>query len=415
MSAPLLELDVSDAAMVALARRRAREIVAALGAGSYRQVRVATAVSEIARNALSHARRGRVVFELSGNAPCRLVVRVTDAGGRDGAAETAAALMRANEVGGPARSHGLGIARRLADRFEFDPGNDRGTSITMAFDLGRNPCDPATVEALRASLPQSAAGSETDELRENNALLHASLVRAEAAVATREELLAVVSHDLRSPLGAIVTSAEALEYAEVAGEAGELVDTMRRLILSSARQMDVLIGDLLDLASLRAGTLAVQLRSCDAREIVQACAREASSAATARGLTLEHAGSPGPILHCDRGRILQVMSNLIGNAIKFSASGGRIVLDVRREGSFAHFSVQDSGRGMSTDELTHLFERHWQQDRGDRRGIGLGMSIVKALVDAHGGDIHVDSAPGAGTLVQVVLPLGNIRCDAIDR
>jgi len=408
MSDPLLTIDLNDEAAVVLARRRAREIMEAMGEGSYRQVRVATAVSEISRNALTHAHRGRVVFELSEGAPCRLVVRVTDAGGRDGSARTAAALVRSNEVDGQARSHGLGIARRLADRFEHDADDEHGTSIAMTFELGDEACDPGRVRDLRASLPRQPTVADADELRQNNALLHASLAEAEAAVATREELLAVVSHDLRSPLGAIVTSAEALEYAEVGGEAGEFVDTMRELILSSARQMDVLIGDLLDFASLAAGTLAVELRSCDAREIVQACAREASSVAASRDLTLEHAGDSGPVLLCDRGRVLQIMSNLVGNAIKFSPPGGRIVLDVRRDGRLARFSVQDSGRGMSSEEMAHLFERHWQQDQRDRRGIGLGMSIVKALVDAHGGEIHVDSAPGEGTLVRVGLPLERV-------
>ena len=402
MSETLLELLVSDESVVALARRRAREIVAALGLDTYRQVRVATAVSEIVRNAHSHARDGRVVFELPDGAPCRLVVRVSDAGGAHGAAETAAALSRTDERDD---AHGLGIARRLADAFELETDDERGTTVSMSFDLGEGACDPAAVRALRAALPEPVRVDEARELRENNALLHASLAEAEAAVASREELLAIVSHDLRNPLGAIVTSAEGLEYAELEGEAGEFVTEMQGLILSSARHMDKLIGDLLDLASHAAGTLAVDPSPHDGREIVTACARACAAAAAARGLTLVHAGTPGPLLQCDRERTLQILANLVGNAIKFSAAGERIVLDVRPDGRFARFSVTDSGRGMDPDELAHLFERHWQRDSGDRRGIGLGMSIVKALVEAHGGEIDVDSEPGRGTRVRVGLPL----------
>ena len=123
------------------------------------------------------------------------------------------------------------------------------------------------------------------------------------------------------------------------------------------------------------------------------------------GLTLVHGGPRGPTLVCDRDRVLQVLSNLVGNAIKFSEPGGRIALDVQRVDETARFSVLDTGRGMTPVELDRMFDRLWQRDGGDRRGIGLGLSIVRALVDAHGGAVDVESEPGTGTCVRVALPL----------
>jgi len=406
MSRTLLELAVDDEAAVALTRRRAREIVAALGLDDYRQVRVATAVSEIVRNALSHAGGGRVSFILTDGIPSRLAVRVVDRGGLAGASALRVALRDAPPHADAQRAtHGLGIAQRLADRFACDLEGGHGATVTVSFDLDGARSDPGTVAALRSALPEAVRVDEAQELRDSNALLHASLVQAEAAVAGREELLAIVSHDLRSPLGAIVTSAEALEYAEIDGAAREFVDDMQRLILTSARRMDRLIADLLDLAGLDTGTLTVELDTHDAQEILGASVRAAQAAATENGLTLVHQPTPGPHVLCDRERVLQLLSNLIGNAIKFSPPGAQIGLDVRRHADQARFSVQDAGRGMDSEELAHLFERHWQRDHGDRRGIGLGMSIVKALVDAHGGRIDVDSQPNVGTVVRIDLPL----------
>ncbi len=206
-----------------------------------------------------------------------------------------------------------------------------------------------------------------------------------------------------------MTSAEALEYAEIEGPAREFVEEMRTGILTSATRMEKLIADLLDLASLDAGTLAVQPADHDAHEIVLDCVGDMGGTAARHGLTLVHGRDAGPMLRCDRDRVLQILSNLVGNAIKFSEAGGRIVLDVRRDGRYARFSVLDSGRGMTSEEVAHIFERHWQRDGADRRGIGLGMSIVHALVDAHGGTVDIDSEPGVGTCVRIGLPLAGPR------
>ena len=412
----LLALPIDAASVVVRARRHASDVAEALGLDVHRRARVATAVSEIVRNAWEHARDGRVRFELDGEPVSRLVVHVDDAG--DGIARLHERI-GADDATRPGPTHGLEVARRLADRFEVATGSG-GTRATLTFEVA--PSDrgvaPAALDAARAlDLPRSGArGSDatSDEavaeelrgLREHVALLTDSLVEARTAVTVRDETLAIVTHDLRSPLGAIVSNAELLGFVDVADpDAPATIADTGAAVLRSARQMDKLIADLLDLAALREGRLAVDPAPEDAAELVAACAREHERVAARLGLDLAHGGAPGLTLRCDRDRVLQVLSNLVGNAMKFTEAGGRIALDVRRVGDAARFSVLDTGRGMTGDELGRMFERHWQRDGSDRRGIGLGLSIVRALVDAHGGSIDVESESGTGTRVRVDLPL----------
>ena len=407
-SRTLLELDATDRAGVELARRRALEIAAGLGLAVPRQAQLAAVLGAVLGEAHAEGASLRIGFELVGDAPPALLVRAIEAG----FAERTAGGGRPG--GWPDRALELADgAADGADRFD-DGARSRGVSLAFALGGGEpGALSPGRVDALVAAVRPGANGTgpepDAGAGAAREAALLAALAEAEAAVAVREEMLAIVSHDLRNPLGSVVTSAEALEYAELEGEAGEFVGQMSGFILNAARQMETLIDDLLDLASLRSGRLAVRPAPEDALGIVAECARAHASLAANRGVALVHDGTPGLTVSCDRARVLQVLSNLVGNAIKFSDPGGRVALDVGRErgtgGDLARFSVLDTGRGMSAEEVSRMFERHWQGDGGDRRGIGLGLSIVRALVDAHGGRIDVDSEPGTGTCVRVRLPL----------
>ena len=109
----------------------------------------------------------------------------------------------------------------------------------------------------------------------------------------------------------------------------------------------------------------------------------------------------------DRDRVVQALGNLIGNALKFTPTGGRITVSVRGGGDRVHISVADTGPGIAPDQVGRLFDRFWQANRKDRRGVGLGLSIVKGIADAHGGEIRVDTADGAGTTFTLVLPVAS--------
>ena len=400
----LLELDVADRSDVEIARLRALQIASGLGLAPRRQAQIATALGATLHDALAEAAPLDVRFDLAGSSLARaLRVRVAGAGPRTGGPDAAAPDRWSARAG---RS-----ADGVADAVELVGGEAESESVILSFALdlvGREALGPDRVDALVGALSPAGAAAGS---RERELALLGALAEAEAAVAVREEMLAIVSHDLRNPLGSIVTSAEALEYAELDGETGAFVGQMSGFVLGAARQMEKLIDDLLDLASLRSGRLAVHPAPEDAFSIVEACARAHAAMAETRGVTLVHEGSPGLAVRCDRDRMLQVLSNLVGNAVKFSDAGGRVVLGVRRErgpgGARARFTVLDTGRGMSGEEVARMFDRHWQGDGRDRRGIGLGLSIVRALVDAHGGEIDVDSEPGTGTCVRVDLPLAD--------
>ena len=116
--------------------------------------------------------------------------------------------------------------------------------------------------------------------------------------------------------------------------------------------------------------------------------------------------SEGLHIHCDRDRVLQILSNLVGNAIKFTPEGGSIFIDARVIGHEAQFSVRDTGQGISEAEIPRIFDRFWQAQSKNHAGIGLGLSIVKGLVEAHGGRAWVESTLGVGTTFFFTLPLG---------
>ncbi len=221
--------------------------------------------------------------------------------------------------------------------------------------------------------------------------------RAEAASRMREDLMAVVSHDLRNPLSAISTAATLLRRTSDADPTGRSTRQVE-VILRSADRMARLISDLLDIASIDAGRLAVEAQPLSAAGLLREAAEPFQLLATEKNITLSTL-APAESLHvsADRERVLQVLSNLLGNALKFTPAGGTIQLRAQREAELVCFSVSDTGPGVSAEQLPHIFDRYWQAKRSGRLGIGLGLSIAKGIVEAHGGRIWAESASGAGS------------------
>jgi PAS domain S-box-containing protein len=226
---------------------------------------------------------------------------------------------------------------------------------------------------------------------------------AERATRARDELIAVVSHDLKSPLATIVMTAELLLKSEAPEEKrSRWVESLRR----SADWMKRLIEDLLDIARIEAGRFSILERRCaigavlsEAVDLVQPLAQEKKLRLDAQVLGQQFD------FPCDRERILQVLSNLIGNSIKFTGEGGAITVRAELRDREAWFSVTDSGSGIAADEIPHIFERFWQARKTARMGAGLGLAIVKGIVEAHRGKIWVESEPGMGTKFSFTLPL----------
>ena len=226
---------------------------------------------------------------------------------------------------------------------------------------------------------------------------------AQRATSARDEMLGIVAHDLRNPLGTIHLAAQFLE------ELVPVEQSMARKQLATLRRatdrMKRLINDLLDVKRIEAGTLTVTPRPEPVASLVEDAVSMLDPLAASAGLVTEWSVEPGlPAALVDPQRIQQTISNLVGNAIKFTPRGGTVALRARRASDGICFEVADSGPGIPPDVIPHIFGRFWQGDRSDRRGIGLGLTIAKAIVEGHRGRIWVESRVGEGSSFYFTVP-----------
>ena len=226
------------------------------------------------------------------------------------------------------------------------------------------------------------------------------------ALATRDEFLAIVSHDLRNLLNGLVGSAALIEKGALQTDLVEQVVTHARRIQRAGARMNRLIGDLVDLASIEAGVLAVTREVGDPTTVVTEAVDtfQVQTATAGVSLTAEIV-PPVPLAAFDAARILQVLTNLLSNAIKFTPPPGKIVVHVERVGDEIRFTVSDTGVGIAADKLEAVFVRFLQVAANDRRGIGLGLYISKAIVQGHGGRIWAESQVGQGSTFCFTLPI----------
>ncbi|HEX6066408.1 MAG TPA: ATP-binding protein, partial [Longimicrobiales bacterium] len=230
---------------------------------------------------------------------------------------------------------------------------------------------------------------------------------AQAATIARDEMLAVVAHDLRNPLNTIFMSS-CLMLDMIADDPAAPMRRQYEIIKRSTEHMNRLIQDLLDATRLQSGQLALEQMPVAVTRIVDEAVDLMQPLASNAGLTFEsHVSADFPQLCVDHGRVLQVLSNLVGNAIKFTPRGGTVTLLVTSDASVARFCVRDTGAGIAADQVPHIFGRFWQARRTDRRGLGLGLAIAKGIVEAHGGTIWVESALGAGSDFVFTVPISS--------
>jgi PAS domain S-box-containing protein len=235
-----------------------------------------------------------------------------------------------------------------------------------------------------------------------NARLYEDATRA---IKTREQVLSIVSHDLKNPLMGILLSTELLlnrAPAEERRRGWKQLDRIRR----GVQQMRHMVEDLLDASGIDAGRLAVELGDHPAGEVLEDALELLQPIAQARGIEV-HADLPAAtlMLRCDRNRLLQVLNNLIGNAIKFTPNGGQVTITCDRYPGEALVTIQDSGPGIPPELLPHLFQPYVQGDTAAYQGRGLGLFISRGIVDAHGGRIWADPEVGRGAKFQFTIPL----------
>jgi PAS domain S-box-containing protein len=256
----------------------------------------------------------------------------------------------------------------------------------------------ATIAPVELALGEEVAGRAAVALE--NERLHEELSRSLRA---REQTLAEVSHDLRNPLSSIILAATQLERSAGRSELPALVGRRAASIRRAGDRMNHLVQDLLDLARAENGRLELDVGEHPARELVDDAVESVAPVVRDRELRVRAAVEP-LLVRCDRERVHRVLANLLSNAVKVSPRRGTIELTARQHGGAVLFTVADEGPGISLQEQRHMFEHYWRGRESGGQGVGIGLSIVKTLVERHGGEVRVDSAPGAGARFSFTLP-----------
>ena len=443
MTWPILSVFMRDEADVVAARQRARRIADLLGFDPQDQIRIATAVSEIARNAVGYAGGGRVEFLVENGASQSLVVRISDKGG--GVAELDEILE------GRYRSPtgmGLGIlgARRLMDDFDLASSPDAGTIVTLKKRASRRqvPITAQRIAEVSKQLSQERAGDPLTEIREQNQELVRSLseiqARQEELTALNAELentnrgvvalygeldaraeqlksaselksrfLSNMSHEFRTPLNSILALARLL-LDEVDGplayEQRRQVDYIRK----SAESLTDLVNDLLDIAKVEAGKVDVRPVSFTVEELFGGLrgALKPLQTSDAVSLVFEEPSSEIGALHTDEGKVSQILRNFVSNALKFTELG-EVRVSVSRDATSGviTFAVQDTGIGIAPEHQASIFEEFVQVEnplQQRAKGTGLGLPLSRKLAELLAGKVALESAPGRGSTFTLSIP-----------
>jgi signal transduction histidine kinase len=272
-----------------------------------------------------------------------------------------------------------------------------------------------TLGVVTAAAPVGSVFTRDDLLLATELARHGSLaidnarlyLESQQALRAREEVLAIVSHDLRNPLNAITLAASLLETSEsISPEDREQLD----IIDLSAKRMRRLIEDLLDVTRLEGGKrLPIEPAPLEVEPLLAETYElfKAQAATSSISLHFDTGGNVPPVC-ADHHRILQVLSNLVGNAMKFTPPGGMVTFRADAQGDHVLFTIADSGPGIPKENLKDIFNPYWQAKRAERLGAGLGLPIAKGIVEAHGGRIWVESEPGRGTKFYFTLPLAQV-------
>ena len=448
MNRSLLRLELAQDRDIVAARQRARQVSALLGFDSQDQVRIATAVSELARNAMRHAGGGTIEFLLA-EVPARgvahppnahLQVVISDNG--PGIANLDDAL---TESGNGDVKFGLVAARRLMDTFDVYSGKGRGTTITLGKFLPRR-TDNVTARAATIADQLSAYGAAdpTAEIQQQNRELLRSLdelrLRKEELARLNAELedtnrgvmalyaeleeraahlrladeaktrfLSAVSHEFRTPVNSILALSKILLHrldGELTGEQEKQVTYIRQ----AAEQLSTMVDDLLDLRKVESGKLQVRVESFNVTDLFGALRGmfKPLSIKDAVSLGFEEIGAL-PELHTDQGKVSQILRNLISNALKFTEAGSvRVTARLAADTDMIVFSVADTGVGIAPENHRRIFEEFTQVEnplQKSVKGTGLGLPLSQRLAGLLGGSIDVSSELGEGSVFSLAIPV----------
>ena len=253
-------------------------------------------------------------------------------------------------------------------------------------------------------------------LRESEQRFRQAADEAEAANRAKDMFLATLSHEMRTPLSAIVGWMQILQGGTEGGCRDAELNEGLEVIERNARTMVQLLDDVMDVSRIVSGKVRLEVRPCELSEVIRAGIDVVRSAARARDIALTAELDPAAsAASCDAARMQQVVWNLLSNAIKFTPKGGKVHVTLAREGADVRIQVSDSGQGIDPELLPYVFDRFRQADSSTRRrfgGLGLGLSIVKHLVELHGGTVQAQSeGEGRGSTFTVLLPIRAVRTD----
>jgi signal transduction histidine kinase len=232
------------------------------------------------------------------------------------------------------------------------------------------------------------------------------VLREQQAVRARDELVAVVSHDLRNPMTVISMLCGMMQKAfssdgpHTSRRISTAIDTMQQ----AAGRMNTLLEDLLDTSKIDAGRYSITPQKLDVAQMFEEAQALLAPLALDKDISISFAADPDLRIHADPERLFQVLSNLVGNAIKFTPRLGRVGVHATSVGNEIVFTVRDSGEGIPKEHLPHVFDRYWTVKEGNPTGTGLGLYITQGIVEAHGGRIFAESEPGQGSEFRFTVP-----------
>lgn len=289
------------------------------------------------------------------------------------------------------------IGERSEERYEIAARRKDG-SLIIAEITGRSTTFRGRPARVATVLDITSRRLSEAEL-ENRSV---QLLEADRAKKAREQMLSVVAHDLRNPLHTIMMASELLsENLPGDSSARRQMEMLQR----ACQTMRVLLNDLLDLKRIDSRQLYLDRRPLAIGKWLTDTAEMFRPMVRAADLTLDvEIANDLPEISADANRVQQVLSNLVANAIKFTAARGRVTIGASREADVVRVSVADTGSGISADQLPYVFGEFWQANKTDARGLGLGLAIAKGIVESHGGTISVDSTVGSGTTFAFTLP-----------
>lgn len=234
-------------------------------------------------------------------------------------------------------------------------------------------------------------------------------IERDLAIKDREEVLAMVAHDLRNPISSILLNVEFIDKNYPNTQEPAVIHKCAGQIRESAGRMNHLIEDVLSVKKFEAGSFLVNLRPIPIQSLLDTVMEMMVPIANRKGVQLEVQlpRDKKTMVLCDWDRIIQVFSNLISNAIKFTPSGGIISIRAERPESMIRFIVSDTGSGISPENIPHIFNRYWQETKTSGSGTGLGLTIVKGIIEAHRGRVWVESKEGEGTSICFDLPISS--------